>query len=183
MHAIWVIPFFLFKIVLHDVIELHFGVPSTIDEDLAFTGKGGVTSSSFWRVVVRDDFLPSFGLQIEAVEIVESNSRVAETSMSSEDVNLVFVNDSRGVSSWRRSTNGGLEILSVVLLVADSSPGTGLHFEEPGIVKSACRTVMSTEVEHSIALLSILDGHGNMLCSSKWLITCRCGILGPSAIV
>jgi hypothetical protein len=39
MHAIRVIPFFLLKIELHDVIELHLMVPSTIDENFSFTGE------------------------------------------------------------------------------------------------------------------------------------------------
>ena len=102
--------------------------------------------------------------------------------MSSEEIDLAFVRDGRRVSSWSRSTNVGLEVLSVVLLSADSSPLSGLHLEEPGIVESACRAVMTSEVEHSIALFSILDGHGNMLCSSKGLITCRGGVLGPRAV-
>jgi hypothetical protein len=91
MHAIWVIPFFLLEIELHDVIELHFRVPSTIDEDFTITGEGRVTSSTIWRVVGWDDLLPSFGLKIEAVEIIVWDSRVAESSMSSEKINLSFI--------------------------------------------------------------------------------------------
>jgi hypothetical protein len=59
MHAIRVIPFFLLKIVLHDVVELHFRVPSTIDENLAITGKSRVTTSTFRCIVVWNDLLPS----------------------------------------------------------------------------------------------------------------------------
>jgi hypothetical protein len=44
------------------------------------------------------------------------------------------------------------------------------------------RAVMSSKDEHSIALFTTLDGQGNMLCSSKRLVTCRSGILGPIAI-
>jgi hypothetical protein len=102
--------------------------------------------------------------------------------MSTEDVNLTFVLDSRGVSSWRRTTNGRLEVLCVVLLVSNSSPDTGFDFEEPSIVKSALRAVMPSKDEHSIALFTSLDGQGNMLSSSKRLVTCRSGILGPIAI-
>ena len=82
-----------FKVELHDVVELHFRVPSTIDEDFTFTGKSGMTTSSFWRVVAWDDLLPLFSLEIEAVEIVECDSGVAETTMSSEDVDLTFIED------------------------------------------------------------------------------------------
>jgi len=91
MHAIWVIPFFLLEIELHNVIELHFRVPSTIDEDFTFTGEGRVTSSTIWGVVGWDDLLPSFGLKIEAVEIIVWDSRIAESSMSSEKINLSFI--------------------------------------------------------------------------------------------
>jgi len=91
MHAIWVIPFFLLEIELHNVIELHFRVPSTIDEDFTFTGEGRVTSSTIWGVVGWDDLIPSFGLKIEAVEIIVWDSRIAESSMSSEKINLSFI--------------------------------------------------------------------------------------------
>jgi len=184
VHAIRVVPFFLLKIELHDIVELHLGVPSTIDEDLSVTGESGVTSSAFWWTVGWDDFLPSLGLQVETVEIVEGGSGVTESSMSSKEINLAFVTDSGGVGSWGRSSNARLEVLSVVLIVADSSPSlSGLHLEEPGIVKSGLRVVMSSKEEHSVDLLSILDGDGNMLCSGKRLVSRWGSVLIPSAIV
>jgi hypothetical protein len=94
MHAIRVIPFLFFKIKLHDVVELHFRIPSTIDENFSFTGECRVTSSTFWWTVSRDNFFPSLALQIKSIKIVESDTRKAETSMTSKDVNFAFVDDS-----------------------------------------------------------------------------------------
>jgi hypothetical protein len=134
MKAIWVIPLFLFEIELHDVVKLHFRVPSTINEDFTFTGKSGMATSSFRRVVAWNNLFPLFGLKIEAVEIVESNSRVAETSMSSEKINLTFIEYSRGVCSWRWSTDSRFSIASIIFFGTDSSPYHGFSFEKPGIV-------------------------------------------------
>jgi hypothetical protein len=94
MHAIRVIPFLLFKIELHDVVKLHLRIPSTIDEKFSFTGKSRVTSSTFWWVIRWDDFFPRLALQIKGVKIIESDTREAQSSMTSKDVNFAFVDDS-----------------------------------------------------------------------------------------
>ena len=122
MNAIWVIPFFLFEIELHDVVKLHFRVPSTINEDFTFTSKSGMATSSFRSVVAWNNLLPLFGLKIEAVEIVESNSRVAETSMSSEKINFTFVENSRRVGSWSWSTDSRFSICNIIFFGSNSSP-------------------------------------------------------------
>lgn len=172
MNAIWIIPFFLLKIELHDVVKLHFGVPSTINEDFTFTSKSGVSTSTFWWIVAWNDLFPLFGFKIKAIEIIESDSRVAETSMSSKEIYFTFVENSRGIGSWRWGTNCRFSISYIIFFGTNSSPDSCFYFEKPGIVQSALSIVMSTEKENSITFV-LWRANCDVLCSSKWVFTCR----------
>jgi hypothetical protein len=62
-----------------------------------------VSSSSLWRVVAGNDLVPLFCLEVEGVQVVEGNSLVVDTTMSSEEVDLLVVEDGSRVGSggWR----------------------------------------------------------------------------------
>ena len=72
--AVVVLPFSLVEIELNDVVELHLGVPASIDVQLVVVSEETVSSSAIWGVVGWDNLLPSFGFKIKAVKIVVSNS-------------------------------------------------------------------------------------------------------------
>jgi hypothetical protein len=85
-------PLFLLEVKDENIGVLHLRVPSTINVDLLITGEDTVTTSSIGNVTCEGfDLLPSLSLKIKGVEIVEGNSCVVETSMSSEKVNLIVV--------------------------------------------------------------------------------------------
>ena len=62
-----------------------------------------MSSSPLWRVVAGHDLVPLFCLEVECIQIVEGNSLVVDTTVSSEEVNLLVVKDGSRVGSggWR----------------------------------------------------------------------------------
>lgn len=103
---IWISPLFGLKVEHPDVVVLHLSVPSTIDVDLLITGEETESTSAIWGIVLWLDLLPSLGCEIEAVQVVEGNTGVVETSMSSEHVHLVVIDASTDVGSWSWGTAG-----------------------------------------------------------------------------
>lgn len=103
---IWISPFFGLKVEHPDVVVLHLSVPATIDVDLLVTGEETESTSSVWGVILWLNFLPSLSCEIETVKIVEGNTSVVKTSMSSEHVHLVFVDASADIGSWSWGSAG-----------------------------------------------------------------------------
>lgn len=97
---IWVRPELGLKVEHDGVAVLGLRVPSTIDVNLVGFTEDGVTSSWFWWVVVWLDLLPKVCFSIKAVDVVESNTGVVKTSMSSEDVDFLSHHGSSSVGSW-----------------------------------------------------------------------------------
>jgi hypothetical protein len=160
---IWLKPFLLVKIEESDVIVLHLGVPSTIDVDLVVVSKATVTTSSIWWTVDWDNLLPSFSLQIKGMKIIESDSLVAQTTMTSEDVDLVLMETSTCIGSCWWGSDRGFTIVEGRLVGSDSYPFEVLHIQEPGIVEPGLRTVMTTVDKDSIIVWR--DRDGNVLSS------------------
>lgn len=164
---IWISPFFGLEVENPNVVVLHFSVPSSIDIDLLITGEQTVSTSSIWRVVVWNELLPSFFLEVEAVKVIESNTGVVETSMSSEDIDFLVVNASSAVCSWSWSSACGVEVLNIVLILPNSFPFHGFDLKEPCIVESGLWAMMTTKDEH---LVTFWGAQGHMLGSSQWLL-------------
>ena len=176
---IWISPFLGLKVENPDVVELHLSVPSTIDVDLVVTGEERVSSSSVWRIVVWHQLLPSLSRQVEAVKVVEGHTGVVQTSMTTENVHFIVVNAGADVGSGAGSADGGLNVASVVLVGSHSSPFHGLHVEEPGVVQSSLRAVMSSEDEH---LVSFWGVQSDVLGSWQWLLGASGLGLCPGAV-
>jgi hypothetical protein len=60
-----VVPLFGIKIKSDSICELRFGVPTTINVELAANSKHGVASSAFWRIICRLNLRPGISLEIE----------------------------------------------------------------------------------------------------------------------
>jgi len=176
---IWISPFFGLKVVYPDVVVLHLSVPSTIDVDFTFTGEETVSSSAVWGVVVWNELLPNLSSEIEAVQIVEGNTSVVKTSMSSEEIHFILINACANIGSWSWSSAGGLKVSSVVLVASNSSPFHGFDLKEPGVVESRLWAVMSTKKENLISLWGV---QSTVLSSGKWLVCAVCDRLGPCAV-
>jgi hypothetical protein len=98
----------------------------------------------------RDDLFPDFSLNVEDKNIIERNSSVVETTMSSIDVYFTFVIAGSCVSSWRRSSDERLFVLFSLLVASDTGPNAFLSVEPPGIVQANSRTGVTSKHEHAV---------------------------------
>jgi len=158
---IWVRPESRLKVEHDGVAELRLRVPSTVNVDSVSLTEDGVTSSWFGWVVVWLDLFPKIGFSVEAVDVVEGNTGVVETSMTSEDVD--FLSNGRGTSvgSWGWHFLAGL--LSSNAFSPDFFPLKALGVQVPSTIKSFLWILMASEDEKFFV---IVGRNGNVLCSS-----------------
>jgi hypothetical protein len=86
---IGIVPLLRNEIEGNGVRELALRVPATIDVQFGANREHGMSTSALGRIVGGLDSLPLMSLQVEGVEIVECNALVVETTMTSEDVDLI----------------------------------------------------------------------------------------------
>ena len=176
-------PFFLLKVKDKNIGVLHLRVPSSIDVDFSVTGEHTVSTSSIRNVSGEGfDLLPSLGLEIEGVKVVEGNSGVVETSVTSEQVNLSVVEGGSRVGSGSRGSDGRVKVFGIIFIVSNSLPSdfSLVDGDVPAVVKSGLGTVVTTENED---LIFLGGGDGDVLGSRKGNITSMWGLLGPGAII
>lgn len=97
-----------------------------------------------------DDLFPGLSSNVKGVDIVERDSSVVKSTVSSIDDNLTFVVAGSGVSTWRRSTDKGFFVLFSLLVSSSTRPDAFLGVEEPSIVKTHSRAGVSSENEHTV---------------------------------
>jgi hypothetical protein len=123
----------------------------------------------------RDDLLPSLRFDIEDIDIIEGDSSVVETTVSTIDVDLTLVVASSGVGSWGRSTDEGLLVFFSLLVTSDTGPGAFFGVKEPGIVQANGWTGVSSKDEHAVGSR---DRNCNVLSTGERdLITLRLELL------
>lgn len=103
---IWISPFLGLKVEHPDVVVLHLSVPATIDVDLLVTGEETESTSAVWGIVLWLNLLPGLSGEIEAVQVVEGNTGVVKSTMSSEHVHFIVVYASADVGSWSWGSAG-----------------------------------------------------------------------------
>ena len=104
---IWLKPFVLLEVELPNVIVLLLGVPTTVNVDLSIESEQTVATTTIWDWTsgVWNNLVPSFCLEIEGIHIVEGDSGVTLSSMSTLKIYLAFVVDCSSVGSWCWGTN------------------------------------------------------------------------------
>ena len=92
---IWVRPFLSLKIKVHQVVELSLRVPSSKGIEFIIRNEDAVTSATLrgWGLGILHLFilLPGLSLNVKAVDVIEGDSLVAKTSMSTKDVHFAVV--------------------------------------------------------------------------------------------
>ena len=137
------------------VVIVELGVPSTIGVELIVVDENGVTTTTWGqRLQSLDGFdaLPDAALNIVSVDIIEGDTCVVKTTVSSIDEDLVLVDAGAGVGTRRGTANGRLLVVLDALVTGGASPDVLLGVQEPRVVKSDGRTSMSTEHEQLFVL-------------------------------
>jgi hypothetical protein len=96
-----------------------------------------VPSSALWSIVSGLNLGPVLGLKIENEQVVEGNSLVIDTTVTTEQVDLAIEKSSSCVSSGT-----GLVIIMAVLILwafhreisLCTFPGVAWNLEEPGVI-------------------------------------------------
>jgi hypothetical protein len=138
-----------------------------------------MSSSAICSSVDVGQLLPDFSFKVKGEEIVEGNSLVVKTTMSSEDVDFIVIDTCTGVRSWGRSTNGGVLVGFVYFISTNSAPLKVLDVEIPSVVQSRLRVVMPSKDEDLVILWGC---QSNMLGSSERFLVTNCFLFEPFAV-
>jgi hypothetical protein len=145
------------------------GVPSTVGKELSFGTENGVSTTSKGKGLKADDgfqVFPGLVFTVESVNVIERDTGVVQTTMSTIDVDLALVVAGGGVSTRRRSTDRGFFVLSHGLVSGAAGPGVVLDVEDPGVIEAGSRISVPSEDEH----LVVTDGQSNMLSTGLGLL-------------
>ena len=86
-----------------------------------------MTTTTFRRVVCRLNLAPFLGLKIEAIEIVESDSLIVDSTMTTEEINLSVEEGGSSVGTrGRRSIRGVLVLGSAGSFAFCAPPGESI---------------------------------------------------------
>lgn len=150
---IWVTPFAGLQIEHFDFVVNGLVVPTSVSVELVFHDENRVSTTS-WRRELKTsknfDLFPSLCLKIVGVDVVKTDASVVESTMTSINVDLVLVEATCSVGTWRRGSDCGLFVLFDLLVSLCAGPGILLGVEEPGVVKAHSRGVVTTEHEHLV---------------------------------
>ena len=104
-----ILPSLFFNIIKENVVELEVKVPSTEDHHLGLLGHEGrdMSSSWFWWVSFWLGLSPLKSIQIQLINIIEGSPLIVNSTMPTEDNQLILVVDHGVVSSWLWSSNFG----------------------------------------------------------------------------
>ena len=177
-------PLFGFQVEADRRVVSGFGVPSSVGVKFAVSTENGVSTTSEGKGLESDDgfqVLPGLGFDVEAVDVIEGNAGVAETTMSTVDVDLALVVAGRGVSTGRRSANGGGFVVAHGLVVLAAGPGVVLAVEDPRVVQTAGGGSMSSEDEHLIVLGA--NSQGDVLGTRRGLLSTLGILLFPDPVL
>lgn len=179
-------PLVLLDVVDPEVRELRGVAPAAVDEELVLGAedRGDVTAARLrlGRVQlvhvllsgpgIRAELRPLEGLGVEGVEVVEGLAGVADSSVSSEDVDFALVVGRRCVSSGFRGSDFRLRVFrgALRLLVLGLGPGpvaaAWIDVEDVDVIESVLGGVVSSEDQDLIILKGatcvVRSGLGNI---------------------
>ena len=130
---------------------------------------GLVATSGVRRVSFGRDEFPLPGFRIEGVEVVEGFPFVVDSSVSSEEVDFLFVEDGGVVRDGGRSSDLAFLVFgrSTGFLVGWLVPGPVAGLQDIGVIESELGGVLASEDQHFV----ILDLAGGVVGSGVGNIT------------
>jgi hypothetical protein len=137
----------------NDVIVLRLGAPTSIRVKLIIEGEERVTTTTFWKRRLSHNwfmFGPSLGLEVEGVNVAESDAGVVQTAMATIDVYFAIIVAGCSVCSRCWCTDSRLLIGVDILVTEYASPSVITNLEEPTVVKSLGWASMTTENEDAV---------------------------------
>ena len=160
-------PFICIQIKDNKVVVLGFRVPAAIRVKFIIVGKQRMTSTTFWLRCLsnyRLELCPCFCLNIKRVDIIESDSWIVETAMTSINVDLTLVMASASISTRWWSFYSGLLVWTNNFVSKTSSPRVVWNFEPPAVIQSLRWTGVTTVDEDTIESWS---SNSNVLSSCR----------------
>jgi len=113
MSDFWIYPFIFLDIVNHDVRVLRSKAPSTENHELRFVchHRSWVSTTRIRRITLRFKFSPLVIFRIQWIQIVECQSLIIDTTMSTKDKDFILIKSCGMAISWLRSSNLRLCVL------------------------------------------------------------------------
>ena len=169
---IWVRPFLSLKIKVHQVVELSLRVPSSKGIEFIIRNEDAVTSATLrgWGLGILHLFilLPGLSLNVKAVDVIEGDSLVAKTSMSTKDVHFAVVEAVAAICAGGWGSDCWVLVGINIFVTVATSPFalTSLGVEPPAVVKTPGWASMAS-IDEDWLRLGRIDCH--VLGSGDWL--------------
>lgn len=167
-------PFTSGKIEDFDLVEYRLVVPSTIGVQFLFMDENGVSTSSWRRKLESDvdlNLLPLLGLKIVGEDIIKARPLIEKSTMTSIDVDLVFVEATSSICTGRGTSNCGFLVFLNGLVTLGACPGVVFCIEEPGVIQAHFRRLMTSKNEHFVILRRDNFGYVLATCRRNFITT------------